>query len=74
MPGLLHPRSRGSVRLNASDPHGQPLVTFGYFTDEADHDLAVMVEGLKMGLAQEERLAKLGLTLDRDPQLVPECR
>lgn len=42
---LLHPESRGTVRLASTDPHADPLLTFNYFADP--RDLAVMTEGLK---------------------------
>ncbi|XP_052130163.1 glucose dehydrogenase [FAD, quinone]-like isoform X1 [Frankliniella occidentalis] len=73
MPAVLHPRSRGRVRLNASDPLGQPIVEFGYLSDEGNHDLAVMVEGLRMGVVRQDTLAKLGLTINKDPKLSPSC-
>ncbi|KAK3908261.1 Glucose dehydrogenase [FAD, quinone] [Frankliniella fusca] len=72
-PAVLHPRSRGRVSLNASDPEGPPVVELGYFTDQDGHDLAVVVEGLKMGVAQQDRLAEHGLKLNKDPRLSPTC-
>lgn len=69
-----HPRSRGSVTLNATDPHGLPVVKLGYFTDDAGYDLDVVVKGLKLGLALEKPLAKLGLQLDRQSLAAPACR
>lgn len=43
---LMTPLSRGTVRLASTDPHTSPLVDPAYLTD--DHDLAVMVAGLRM--------------------------
>ncbi len=43
---VMAPRSRGSVRLASSDPTVAPLVDPNYFAD--DHDLAVMIAGLRM--------------------------
>ncbi|XP_034242717.1 glucose dehydrogenase [FAD, quinone]-like [Thrips palmi] len=74
MPVLLHPRSRGSVRLNATNPSGPPVVRLGYFTDEGDRDIAVLVDSFKLGLRMEAPLQKLGLRLDRSTKYAPKCR
>jgi len=42
---LLHPQSRGTVRLASRDPHAAPLLQFNYLSDP--QDLATMVAGLK---------------------------
>ncbi len=42
---LLHPDSRGTVRLASRDPQADPLVQFNYFS--APNDLRTMVAGLK---------------------------
>lgn len=42
---LLHPESRGTVRLASADPHADPLIQFNYLSDP--RDVATMVEGLK---------------------------
>jgi choline dehydrogenase-like flavoprotein len=42
---LLHPESRGTVRLASADPHTDPLIQFNYLS--APQDVATMVEGLK---------------------------
>lgn len=73
MPAVLHPRSRGTVRLRSADPLQPPLVRFGYFTDDGDRDLAVYREGLKMVLAMEPALARLGFTLNKNPAQAPAC-
>ncbi|XP_034243155.1 glucose dehydrogenase [FAD, quinone]-like [Thrips palmi] len=73
MPAVLHPRSRGEVRLRSSDPLQPPLVRFGFFSDDGNRDLAVYKEGLKLVLAMEPRLAERGFTLNRDPGQAPAC-
>lgn len=67
----MRPYSVGWVRLNASDPLGQPLVKLNYFGDAADHDLAVTVEALQLAMRLRPALAPLGLTLDTSP--VSQC-
>ncbi len=42
---LLHPQSRGTVRLASRDPHAAPLLQFNYLSEP--QDLATMVAGLK---------------------------
>ncbi len=41
MPGLLKPKSRGTVRLTSADPAAAPLVDPNYFADPADVDAYV---------------------------------
>lgn len=41
---LLRPNSRGSIRLNASDPDGRPRFDPGYLSD--DHDMETVLQGL----------------------------
>lgn len=41
MPGLLKPKSRGTVRLTSADPAAVPLVDPNYFADPADVDAYV---------------------------------
>ncbi|MGO7624511.1 GMC oxidoreductase, partial [Rhizobium ruizarguesonis] len=42
----LHPRSRGTVRLSASDPAASPLIDPNYGSDP--HDRTMSLEGLKI--------------------------
>lgn len=68
---LLRPESKGWVRLNASDPHGTPLVNLNFFGDDQGHDLATTVEGLRVAVRMEEPLRNTGLTLDTTSN--PQC-
>lgn len=61
---VIRPESVGWLRLNTSNPHGQPLVKLNYYGDAAGHDLAVSVQGLRMAVRLKDALAPLGLTLD----------
>jgi len=47
-PVLLHPRSRGTVRLRSSDPEDPPLINPNYLSEEVD------VKILAEGTAQEQ--------------------
>ncbi len=50
-PGLfvvcLTPRSRGRLRLRDANPETSPILDHGFLTDEAGHDLAVLIEGVE---------------------------
>lgn len=45
VPVLLHPKSRGRVTLNSSDPFVRPVFHLNYYDD--DDDLKTMVRGIK---------------------------
>jgi choline oxidase len=47
-PNVTRGRSRGTVRLRSRDFRDRPKVDPGYFTDLDDHDLAVMLAGIKL--------------------------
>jgi len=42
-PVLLHPRSRGTVRLRSSDPEDPPLINPNYLSEEID--VKILAEG-----------------------------
>ena len=71
IPILLRPLSRGTIRLNSSDPYDHPLIDPQYFSNP--HDLDVLVEGVKIALAlsQTEELQNLGTRLYDKP--FPGC-
>ena len=43
LPTVLHPYSRGSVRLASTDPFQPPIIEPGYLTD--GRDVTVLIEG-----------------------------
>lgn len=50
-PILLHPKSRGAIYLNSTDPFwGSPLIYAGYFTESPDLEIVVesMIKGMQM--------------------------
>lgn len=42
---VMHPKSRGRIRLNSPDPHDKPLIEANFLSDPADLDL--LVEGFQ---------------------------
>lgn len=55
---VMHPRSRGRIRLNSPDPHDKPLLESNFLSDPAD--LELLVEGFQQirKLAATESFAK----------------
>ncbi|MFN3889475.1 MAG: GMC family oxidoreductase [Beijerinckiaceae bacterium] len=47
-PTLLHPKSRGSVRLRSADPLAKPRIDFNFLTDPAD--MATIIAGSRRAL------------------------
>lgn len=43
---LMAPQSRGRLALRDRDPQSNPIIDTGYFTDPADHDLRVLLDGV----------------------------
>ena len=44
--GVLHPKSRGTVRLRSANPADKPRIQFNMFTDPAD--MAAMIRGIRV--------------------------
>ena len=71
-PTLLTPRSRGRVRLAASDPARAPVIDPGYLTDAAD--VAALREGVRLAyrLAATPAFAEYGARAGSPPGDVDE--
>uniref|UniRef100_A0A0A9ZH27 Glucose dehydrogenase [acceptor] n=1 Tax=Lygus hesperus TaxID=30085 RepID=A0A0A9ZH27_LYGHE len=67
IPAVLHPRSRGSIKLKSNNPLDHPLIYARYMSDP--HDADTLVEGIKMAiqLAETPSLQKYGMRLDKTP-------
>ena len=55
VPILLRPKSTGTIRLASADPFAKPLIDPRYF--DVEHDLKVLVEGVKFALAMSKTTA-----------------
>ncbi|CAG9814735.1 unnamed protein product, partial [Phaedon cochleariae] len=55
IPTVLHPKSRGSLRLRDSNPLSHPLIYANYYTHP--DDVKVVVEGIKIALKLSETTA-----------------
>merc|ERR1712166_716339 len=47
-PTLIHPRSRGCIKLRSSDPLDKPHIIANYLTDPEGYDLNQLAEGVKL--------------------------
>ncbi len=57
----MTPQSRGSVRIASLDPESAPAIDHRYLTDDGDHDLQVLRDGLQMAeeLLDQSALAEV---------------
>ncbi|KAG8040199.1 hypothetical protein G9C98_000769 [Cotesia typhae] len=67
IPTLLHPKSRGELKLKDNDPLSKPLIYPRYLTEP--EDVKRLVEGIKfcVRLAETRVLSRYGFELDRTP-------
>ncbi|GAB6027860.1 hypothetical protein CHUAL_002078 [Chamberlinius hualienensis] len=71
-PTLLHPKSRGIIRLKSTNPYEHPYIDPRYYTHP--NDIQVMTEGTKMAisLGNSEPFKKFGTRLN--PLSFPGCQ
>ncbi len=70
---LMAPQSRGRLTLRDSNPQRNPVIDTGYFTDPSDHDLAVLLDGVRLTreVARQRPFADLiGQELDETAGMV----
>lgn len=46
-PILLNPKSRGHILLRSNDSDDKPLIYSGYFTDEHQEDIEILLQGIR---------------------------
>lgn len=59
IPAVLHPKSRGFLKLKDNDPLSHPLISPLYYTHP--DDVKVMVEGIKFGIKLSETNGTTGI-------------
>ncbi|KAF2886351.1 hypothetical protein ILUMI_19822 [Ignelater luminosus] len=68
IPISLHPESVGYMKLKSADPYDDPLFYGNYFTDPSNHDVKIMIEGIRFVL----RLAETEAFKRYDVKLIPK--
>ncbi|KAF2878937.1 hypothetical protein ILUMI_27241 [Ignelater luminosus] len=68
LPILVHPESVGYMKLKSADAYDDPLFYGNYFSDPDNHDVKVMVEGIRFIL----RLAETEAFKKYDVKLIPK--
>ena len=61
----IMPRSSGQMKLSSKDPLAAPLIDHGYLSDPEGHDLAVLMDGLKLARQITGSMRERGL-IDRE--------
>ena len=66
---VLHPKSRGFIKLNSSDPLDYPFIFANYLKDKKDEDM--MLYGIKyvLNFSQADAFKKVDLQLDATHQV-----
>ncbi|XP_025407871.1 glucose dehydrogenase [FAD, quinone] isoform X2 [Sipha flava] len=67
IPAVLHPKSRGFLKLKTADPLAHPAIHAKYLSHP--DDVAVLIDGIKIAirLSETTALKKYGIELDRTP-------
>lgn len=63
LPLLMHPRTKGSLRLSSTNPYDHPIFDYNYFED--DRDLQALVYGIKAAIkiASQKPFTDIGVEL-----------
>lgn len=72
-PMLVHPKSKGYIKLKDKNPFHWPLLYGNYFTDPDNQDIDTMVEGIKeiIRISRSPAMQSVGSTLSNIP--LPGC-
>ncbi|XP_018569546.1 glucose dehydrogenase [FAD, quinone]-like [Anoplophora glabripennis] len=70
---LLHPKSKGHLKLKSHDPFDPPLLYGNYFSDSENHDMKTILSAVRYSqrLSRTKAFQKYGATMYDKP--VPGC-
>ncbi|KAL1130662.1 hypothetical protein AAG570_011904 [Ranatra chinensis] len=71
LPTLLHPKSRGTVRLRSSNPNDPPVIDPRYLTEKCDAN--ILIKGIRLieKLVKTKSMSRLGARINNRP--MPSC-
>ncbi|KAK4887896.1 hypothetical protein RN001_004167 [Aquatica leii] len=71
---LLHPKSRGSIKLKSSSPFEPPLINLNFLSDKKENDIDTMYRGIQrtLQLLETKAFKSLNASLVYNP--VPACK
>lgn len=70
---VARPRSRGTVRLNKTDPYGYPEIDPNYFSDP--YDMSMLIKGMRetFRLINTTSMKEIGVNVDDPGRAIPQC-
>ncbi|KAK9872001.1 hypothetical protein WA026_015246 [Henosepilachna vigintioctopunctata] len=73
LPMLLHPKSKGYLKLRSKNPYDSPELYSNFFTDPEGHDLKTMISAIRLTieLSKTKAFQRLGSTIHDIP--LPGC-
>ncbi|XP_053405688.1 alcohol dehydrogenase [acceptor]-like [Mercenaria mercenaria] len=69
----LHPKSRGTIRLNKTDPHGYPEIQPNYL--QHPNDIKMLIKGMRemLRLLDTKAMKEIGVDVEDRSRIIPQC-